>query len=354
MPVTARTLRLERDLRAQIEAITDAQTRDLVKAWVAAWDEVAPDLTATLLDMLTGGDRVTRTQMLRSTRLLKVLAVIADQLQDLADAAGVRITSDLAQVIALAGGAQASVIDSQLPPGAAQLVDLDAWSRVDADQVAAIVQRSTEQITALTRPLSADAYDVVRRELIRGVASGSNPRETARRMVARAEGGFNGGLTRALVIARTETLDAHRAAAALAQQQSEHADVLGAWVWLADLGPRTGPACFAMHGSRHDLTEPGPLGHQQCRCSRMPVTKTWKDLGFDIEEPPSLLPDASAFFDSLSPAEQRAILGPKRYDAWTRGEFPMDRWATRKSTDGWRDSFVVAQVPGARGGRRAA
>lgn len=353
MPVTARTLRLEKQLRDDLATITDTQTRDLVKAWATAWDEVAPDLNATLLDMLVSGDRVTRTQLLRSTRLRKALAVIADQLDDLAATAGVRISDDLQQVIDTAGGAQASVIDSQLPPNAPELVDLDAWSRVDERQITAIVERSTQQITSLTKPLSTEAYDAVRRELIRGVAAGSNPRETARRMVARAEGGFNGGLTRAMTIARTETLDAHRAGAALGQEQ--HADVLAGWTWLAELSNRTCPACFAMHGSEHELTDLGPQGHQQCRCSRMPRAKTWAELGFTgIEEPPSLVPDAGEYFEGLPVADQKAILGPKRYDAWTQGEYPMGSWATKKSTPEWRDSYVVSPLPSGGRGLRAA
>ncbi|GAB2762490.1 phage minor head protein [Nocardioides pakistanensis] len=353
MAITRRTLRLEQELRDELATVTDAQARHLVRAWATAWDEVAPDLTAVLLDMLVAGDRVTRTQLLRSTRLRKALAVIADHLDTLATDAGVRITSDLQAVIDAAGGAQASVIDSQLPPNAPELVDLDAWSKVDERQITAIVERSTEQITARTKPLSAEAYDAVRRELIRGVTSGSNPRETARRIVARAEGGFNGGLTRALVISRTETLDAHRAAAAVGQAQ--HTDVLAGWVWTAALSARTCPACFAQHGTTHPLTEPGPLGHQQCRCSRVPVTRSWADLGFpELEEPESLLPDAEAYFDGLPAADQKTILGTRRYDAWVAGEFPMSSWAVRRTTPGWRDSYVVAPAPVQSGGRRAA
>lgn len=342
MAVTARTLRLEREIREELAKITDQQVRDLTSAWVDGWNEVEGDLRAVLVEMLLSGDRVTRAQMLRSQRLRKALALIAGNLQQLARDAGVRITADLQAVIDTAGGAQASVVDSQLPPNAPQLVDLDAWSKVNERQVAAIVKRSTQQITSLSRPLSAEAYQAVRRELIRGVAAGANPRATAGRIVARAQGGFNGGLTRALTIARTETLDAHRAAAMLGQ--AEHTDVLKGWVWTASLSSRTCAACFSMHGTEHRLDEPGPEGHQQCRCTRVPLTKSWADLGIaGVEEPPSLLPDAGKFFEGLPAADQRSVLGSTAYDAWRRGEFPMDRWATRRSNDGWRDSYVPAK-----------
>jgi SPP1 gp7 family putative phage head morphogenesis protein len=350
MAVTARTLRLQAALQRELNKIVDAQTRDLVEAWVIAWDEVVPDLTATLVEMLTAGDRVTRTQLQRSARLRKVLDLIAAQLQTLAGDAGVRIIGDLQTVIDAAGGAQASVIDSQLPPQSDLLDGLDSWSRVDARQIEAIVRRSTEQITSQLLPLPTQAYDVVRRELIRGVASGSNPKKTAARMVARAEKQFHGGLSlsRALRIARTETLDAHRTAAALAQ--AEHADVLAGWSWLAKLDTRTCASCWAQHGRVHDLAEPGPLDHPQGRCGRLPVSKSWADLGFDVEEPPSLMPDAADVFEGLSSEEQLEILGPSRYVAWVLGDYPMESWSQRRTADGWRDSFTVSPAP-QRGGR---
>lgn len=353
MPVTRRTLRLQRRIAADLAKITDAHTRALVAAWADAWDEISPDLTAALLDLLTAGDKVTRAQLLRSERLRKALTVIAARLDALAAGAGVLIVGDLQRVIDEAGGAQASVIDSQLPANSNLLDGLDTWSRVDDRQIAAIVARSTEQITSRLRPLSADAYAAVRRELLRGIAAGSNPRAVAHRILARAERRFNGGLARALTIARTEMLDAHRAAAALAQ--AEHADVLIGWIWLADLTGRVCPACLSQHGTHHPLTDPGPLGHPNCRCSRMPEVKPWAQVGVHgVEEPPSLVPDAQSWFDGLPESEQRAILGPARLAAYRSGVYPMRGWAHRRSNAGWRDSYQVSPLPNRRGGRRAA
>lgn len=354
MAITHRTLRLEQQLRDSLTRITNAQTRALVSAWVDAWNEVEIDLTEALLEQLTAGDQVTKAQLLRSTRLRAALGIIAENLRTLAKDAGVLIVGDLAAVVAAAGGAQASVIDSQLPAGAVDLVELDAWSRVDERQINAIVRRSTQQITSSLRPLAPETYQVVRRELIRGVASGSNPRATAARMVRRARTRFNGqlGLTRALVISRTETLDAHRAAAELGQNQ--HADVLRGWEWLAQLDSRTCPSCWAQHGTIHDLSEPGPYDHHQGRCTRCPVAKSWADLGIDLPEPASVVPDAAAQFDKLPAAQQKQILGTTRYDAWARGEFPMDDWSERRSNSGWRDSYVPASPKGGRRSRSAA
>ncbi len=344
MSVNRRTLALLDGLRRQLDALLDTQVRDLVRAWAEAWTEVEADLNAALLEQLVAGERVSRAQLLRSRRLAKALTVIKDRLVTLADEAGVRIAADLQQIIDTAGAAQASVIDSQLPPGAVNMVQIDAWSRVDERQIEAIVRRVTEQITSTMRPIPAEQYQILRRELIRGVAAGTNPRATAARIVRRAEGRFNGGLTRALTIARTETLSAHREAALLGRTQ--HSDVLKGWRWLTQLDARTCPACLGMAGTFHAVDEPGPFGHQNCRCSAMPVTKSWAELGYsDIEEPADIFPEAKPWFEALATGEQRQVLGPKRFAAYQAGEFPMSAWATRRANPGWRDSYATAGVP---------
>lgn len=345
MAVTARTLRLQRQLNAALRKITDAQTRDLVRAWAAAWDEIEADLATALLEQLVAADKVTRAQLLKSTRLRKALTLAANNLEQLTEEAGIRITADLRLVLDTAGGAQTSIIDSQLPPNSDMLDGLDAWSRVDENQITAIVKRTTEQITSLLRPLASETEDLIRRELIRGVTSGSNPRRTAARMVARSRKAFNGelGLSRALNIARTETLDAYRAGAQLGRMA--HSDVLAGWQWVSSLDARTCPSCFAKHGTVYAVGTFGPDDHQQGRCAALPVTKPWSDLGFETDEPPSLVPDAGEVFEALSSEQQLAILGPARYEAWVRGDYPMSAWTQRRTSDGWRDSWGVSPAP---------
>jgi SPP1 gp7 family putative phage head morphogenesis protein len=347
MAVTATTLRLATRLRTDLLKVTDQQTRDLVAAWARAWDEVAGDLDVAITELTANAEdgTLSRSAMLRSTRLRNSLDAIARQLTRLAGEAGVRIIGDLDGVVRQAGQAQQAVIGSQLPPGERDQVR--GWDRVDSRQISAIVQRTTERITSDLWPLSTDAQAVIRREIIRGLAAGTNPRATATRIVKRAESGFNGGLTRALTIARTETLDAHRAAAALAHR--ENADVLKGWVWLCALSSRTCPACLGKHGTEHSLDEPGPLGHQNCRCTRMPLTKSWRDLGIDLPEPSGrVIPDAALWFGKQPVKVQQQILGPARYREWKAGRYPIQHWAVRRQNPGWRPSYVTSPAP--RGG----
>jgi SPP1 gp7 family putative phage head morphogenesis protein len=353
MSITAETLRLQVALDAQVQQVTDHQTRALTAAWVRAWAEVSGDLQETLTELLTAqtADKMTRAIMLRSVRLRGVLGVIAGQLEDLVAGAGVTITSDLRQVVADAAAAQREILVTQLP-GLVDARDLLLDVQLGDRALEAIVKRTTQQITSRLRPLSPAAYSAVRRELIRGVAVGSNPRQTAARMVKRANGQFDGGLTRALVISRTEMIDAHRAAAE--HSQNQQADVLAGWIWLCHLSPRTCPSCLARHGTFHELDEPGPEDHPQGRCSRMAKVKPWTDLGFDVDEPDDAILDARAWFDALPEKDQVAILGRRRLDLLNAGVIDWADLTSKRSTPGWRDSWVVTPVsalPGQTRGR---
>lgn len=350
MAVTRETLRLQQQLRDDVNKVADAQVRDLVKAWASAWDETSVDLELALNDLATTADgkRITRAMVMRTERLTRSLLVIQNRLEKLAKDAGVRITADLDQVVRRADETQLGIVASQLP--ATERAIVDTWAKVDGRQLQAIVKRSTQQITAAAKPLSGEAMTAVRRELVRGVAAGSNPKTVARQILNRVEGRFNGGLARAATIARTEILDAHRRASD--ESRAANADVLAGWIWHAELGRRTCPACWAQNGTLHPVDEPGPDDHQNGRCTAIPKAKTWRDLGFDIDEPADILPDSRSTFDALPAADQRLILGPTRYEAWKAGTYPMDAWSTVRKTDGWRDSIGVSPAPQSSGRRR--
>ena len=239
------------------------------------------------------------------------------------------------------------MLAAQLPAQIAAAASLPVSVSVigaSSDQIAAIVRRVTEQITKVTYPISEEAYAAIRRQLLRGIAVGSNPRTVARRAVQAVEGQFHGGLSRALTIARTEMLDAHRAAGQAVEERNP--DLVAEWVWDAHLGPRTCRACLAMHGQRFPTSTPGPQGHPGCRCARVTVAKTWAELGFTgIRERPSLHRSSEAHFNRLSEANQRKILGDTGFEAWKRGDYPMSEWVKRQDNPGWRPSYIATRPP---------
>ena len=219
---------------------------------------------------------------------------------------------------------------------------MPTWTRVSDAAMDAIVARTAQNITTGLTPLSDDAVAVMKRNLIRGIAVGDNPRRVARNMVRQAEKGFNRGLTRAMTIARTEILDAHRAATKAADDANK--DLMVGWLWGASLDARTCPSCIAQHGRLHPVEEEGPIDHHQGRCDRIPKTKSWRELGFDIDEPEDLLQDSREWFDGLTSDTQQRIMGRDRLELLNSGEIGWDDLSTRISTDGWRDAMHVTSV----------
>lgn len=342
MAVTRETLKLLGQIRIRVNNTVDAATDDLVRSWAYGWQLVVRDWEAAVaeLQQLGDGKWPTRRQVLRASRAQAALEATFDGLMTLTDQAGVTIITGLSDVVDAARG-QVDVIGSQLPQNTD--VNLSAQLlRADPRQIEAILVRTQEQITKNLAPVAGDAFDTLRETLVRGVAFGQNPRVVAREMVRGIQVGHAEALTRSMVIARTEMLDAHRTAAQA--HEGANTDVLEDWQWAATLDSRTCPSCWGQHGTLHPLTEPGPIDHQQGRCARLSRTKSWKDLGFDIEEPASIMPDAQSVFDALPREDQLKVMGPKRLQLLNDGDIEWSDLSTRRTNPGWRDSQVVTPL----------
>lgn len=346
MAVTRHTLRLLAGMRIRLGDTVDQATRDLVRAWAQAWDTLQEEWD-TALDQLIArsqdGQWPSRAQIYRADRVLRALDATEQALTELVDNAGARMVRVLPTLTDQAAEWQARLVAAQLPPVAGDQTTLTGmFNRVDPGQLGSIVTRTTEQITSLSRPLTPEAMQAVHRSLIRGVALGENPREAGRRMVRAVEGHFNGGLSRATTIARTEMLEAHRNAAHA--QDLANTDTLTGWKWMATLATSTCMSCLSQHGQLHEVAEPGPYDHQNGRCVRLPVSKSWRELGFNLDDPPDITPDARAWFDQLPNRDQLAMMGPERYDLFQSGQIGWDDLTQLRHSPAWRDSYGLTPV----------
>lgn len=111
----------------------------------------------------------------------------------------------------------------------------------------------------------------VTKVLYGALASGSHP-TVAARMLTDATGMAR---NRAMVVARTEMLNAYRSAS-LAQFRAS-SDVVSGWTWLA--APGACPFCASMDGTHHTLDEDlSAMTHPQCRCCPAPDTKSLESI----------------------------------------------------------------------------
>lgn len=347
MAIDDETLRLAGAAELIIGHEVDQATRDIVRAWARAWREIEGAWRDAIGDLVAASDDgqwPSSWVVQRAERARDALDAATTAVFDLTRLSGVRIMDGTGRIVNLtAERGLDDVLVSQLPkdPTVRAFVGLQ-FNRLDTGAVDRIVARTAGQVESALNPLSREAGEAMRRVLVRGVTMGDNPRAAAREMLRRVEGVFNGGLTRAMTIARTEMLDAHREATRATRVAN--ADVVRGWVWISALDTRTCPSCIAMHGTEHDIDETGPDDHQQGRCSSIPLLKSWRDLGIDLDEPPSTVPDALDWFDGLPRTDQVKIMGPSRLAALDDGRVTFADMATRRSTVGWRDAWVPTPV----------
>lgn len=341
MTINADAAAADKAAAATANQIVDDTTRAIARAWASAWDEVVGEWDAALADLLGMADEgqwPSSREILRAQRAKRAVELTAQQLQQVTDETGLIITRDLPALTGHGLEAQAQMVLAQLP------VTMTArWDRIDMAAVEWIVKRSTGQIESLMKPLPATQQAVMKQTLIRGVLIGDNPRDAAELMLERLNGSFLGGLHRAETIARTEMLDAMRYAAS--ESWKANRDLLKAWRWSCDLSSRTCPACLAMDGQTFPIEQPGPIGHQNCRCRAVPVTLSWAELGIEAPEPKFRDKTGREWFEEQSERTQRRIMGDARYEAWKAGLITWDDIPQIRHSDGWRDSIGVAPLP---------
>lgn len=128
---------------------------------------------------------------------------------------------------------------------------------------------------------------------------------------------------------------------------ADNTDVVSGKEWSSALDRRTCPTCGVRDGKRwttdskpisHSIPYTVPPLHFRCRCSMVPVLKTWEELGIDLQE----LPDGTrasmegqvndkTFADWLKRKESEAqgfadkTLGKGRAQLWKDGKLTMDQ-----------------------------
>ena len=344
MAIRSETERLMAALKSSISGIVDASEADIERAWNRAWKTLRPIWREAIAELISIADEeewVTRRKLNRAARVQSALRMTSTQLEELVVLVEERAVAGVPAIMDAVTDALEDVFKSQLPPPDKASITV-RWTRPAGAETDHIVRRTATQIHSTLWPLSDEAVEAMKTSLIRGVVVGENPRSAASRMLRKLEGSFNGGRARALNIARTEMLDASRAANQLSQMANT--DVVKGWQWLSTLSARTCPSCLSMHGTLHPVDEFGPSDHQSGRCIGVPVLKSWKELGIDLPEPPSTLKSAEGWFNNQPVATQKAILGKKRYAALKRGELRWGDMAKRQTNPGWRDSYVPAKV----------
>jgi uncharacterized protein with gpF-like domain len=353
-------LEAARALQVRVARSVDPIVAALVQAYARAWQQVRGELMQAIAEgeataLLTGQPGVAG---IRTMRLQRALDQLTRELQALDQLAGVQVSGAVAAVATAPG----HVLEQLL-----RLSGLAAPGFSDR-ALQRLIQRASGAITSDYLALSRDAQEALREALVRGMVNGQGPRDVARSMVDRArqltaarygltpeqvddlrragvaedvvgavDGAFAGHKNRALVIARTELVDASRGATNLSYVQS---GMVVGWRWLCAMDRRTCPACWGMHNTV--VMDPSQFqnGHQQCRCAQVPVLAGEELAASDLGDPDQLLrqalhgPGADTLLQSF---------GPQRIKYLQQGGSVRDL-AVLRENPGWRPAYVVKPI----------
>lgn len=120
------------------------------------------------------------------------------------------------------------------------------------------------------RLFSASVYGTTIDDIAAQLREAETNGESIERMAARIRAYLDASkITRAELIARTETIYAANQGAIQAYRQADVAQ----WQWWATADERTCPICSRLHGSLHPIGEDFEPGHPDCRCACIPVVE---------------------------------------------------------------------------------
>ena len=175
----------------------------------------------------------------------------------------------------------------------------------------------------------------VRKEVQLGLQQGQSTPDIARRLTGTKAAGFKDG---ALAISRrhaetvVSTAASHVSNAARQATYEANSSLIKGYRFVATLDSATTKICASLDGTVYPLGDatPKPPMHANCRSTTVPVLKSWREMGIDIDELP---PGTRASMDGQVPANltfeawiktkgekfQRDWFGPARYELWKSG-----------------------------------
>ena len=139
--------------------------------------------------------------------------------------------------------------------------------------------------------LDTDTQARYERAIRQSWVEGWTLQQTMQSLRGTASNGYRDGVTgqsRSEMEAFVRTGANHVATVSSNVTMEQNEDLVKGWQFLATLDGRTGTICRALDGKTYALREgPYPPRHPRCRSRPLAILKSWRELGFDIENPES-------------------------------------------------------------------
>lgn len=193
-------------------------------------------------------------------------------------------------------------------------------------------------LSALTQKNVKDAISL-------GLAEGQTGDKIVQRLLGTRANSFKDGILQetrrnAKAIVRTATTHVANQSKQLLWEQNS--DLVTGWIFVATLDNRTSITCAGLSGTKWEVGKgPIPPVHVNCRSISVPMLKTWRELGIDIDEFP---PGMRSTMDGLVPSDitfdawlktqplkvKQDILGVTRAQLFDEGKFPLSKFIDKE------------------------
>jgi len=227
-----------------------------------------------------------------------------------------------------------------------------SFAAVSAEQVySAAVNRPFQGVLlkGVWSELSDNRMRLIRRTIAQGFVESKTADQIVRELRGTRSKGYADGLvnrSRRDVQAVVRTALGHYAGVTRDRVIGANIDLIKAVQWCSTLDSRTSSQCRLRDGLLYTPEDHAPVGHRvpwgagpgrlhwNCRSSQVPVLRSWRELGVDMNETPEgtrasmdgQAPASTTYFDWLgaqSDARQDEVLGPTRGKLFRDGDLPL-------------------------------
>lgn len=303
MPAPQTVLDIAAEFDAALMRKDAAALNRLIKAYGNIWKGLQDKITALTLQI--GAEEMTRGQVARLERYNDLIRQIENELDDFSGYLKTELRDVSLSGIATGTKAARAMVGAVVGAESGVMAGFNVLPTKTIERLLGFLDPEGplfKRIGLLAKYNAQNVADAI----LEGVGMGHNPRKIA----AAIKHQMGGGLTDALRMTRTAQIYSYREATRA--NYIVNSDVVKGWIWVAAIHQsRTCLSCVALHGTKHELTEV-QNDHYNGRCGQIPwVVGAENPIDQTGEE----------YFNSLSEAQQKQIMGDTRYKLYKAGAF---------------------------------
>lgn len=305
-------------LRRELNEREEQAAEEMLRTWLASKQSVQYNLDNLIAKIEALGGEPTPVQTLRLAEWQLVMRQIDGEIERLQTVVNRELPSAQEDTVRITAQSSIEIIYRGMGPGLpeSQMLQVLRFNPATVETLVASVREGTP-LRSLLNDLKDDAKDHFTRVMASGLAKGESPRILGKELAS----ALDLPIQRATTIARTEMNRTYRETALTTYKEST---AVRGWRWLCARNARTCGMCLAMDGK--EFPTDVPFGsHPNCRCSAVPLTKSWKEMGYpDIpDRRPTILP-AHEWFEKQNDKTKLRILGPTKFQMYKDGELQLD------------------------------